>query len=129
MGFSVFDERVASTQRVFINAAMGLTEQFWFDNTPIPARVDAIYVANEDAIDHVITLSAALGSSYYPIGSTTLVARSGLDGSPAVDVLALCLPLGAAGLVFDFEMALTARVSVAMTGTTRITGIVQAGQL
>jgi hypothetical protein len=129
MGFGIFDEKVAVTNYEQILAADGTGEVFWVDNTPQTSRVDAIYVVNEDALDHVITLSVNHGGNYFPFGSATIPANTGFGGTKSMDLLAEVLPVGAVGLVLDAFTPLTVRLAVAMTGTTRITGILQSAYM
>ena len=127
MGLSQFDEVQAQTNYLHLVAADGLGEVTVADARPQSVRVDSIYVSNDDAVDHVLTLLLSKGGAGLPIGSANIPAGTGVAGAPSVDFLAMALPSGATGLVFDGGCSLKVNLSVAMGGTSQLCGIAQSG--
>lgn len=115
-----FDETIPATGAVTFAAADGTALKTLYDNRPFESRLDHLWAVNGDDIPHTLVLTFVGSGGQARTGSVTLAAGAGLNGTPAIDVLAACLPPDQQGLVFDVAAYLAGSLTVAVTGANSV---------
>src|SRR5712671_365909 len=115
MGISQFDERRPWSQRAIVDnsAGVGLTTVALASFGM--ARIDVLLAVSNDIIDHVVEVHFGTSAGDAVIGSFTLPAGRGTDGTKAMDVLAECSPATLVSLPLDEGEELDVLMQVAVT--------------
>lgn len=93
MGLSIFDEQFPISKGNYLGDSDGTDPANLIGADQRPARVDHIWVTNNDTIDHVLTVSLHVGGSGYAIGSVTVPLGTGYAGVRCIDLIQeLCDP-------------------------------------
>jgi hypothetical protein len=94
-----FDEvRLQWSFDLFDNSYTPDTPDAFFGPLDFEAHADLIYLANSDSADHIAQIGWLNGGSIYPIGSVTVPAGRGFDGTTAIEALSLMLPINQTGI-------------------------------
>jgi len=117
MGLQTFDERTILAAVKLVAPADGTGAVALLPVHSSDRRVDTIIATNRDTIAHVVTLTLNNGATTIILGSVSLAAGAGTAGTPAVDVLAACLPATVVGLLLVPADNLLVTMAVAIQAT------------
>jgi hypothetical protein len=112
MGFSTFDERSLISAPTQLSQYSGIVAVPIFLAVEGPVRFDLIALNSTCAASHVVELLLAAPTVPVIIGSVTVPAGAGADGSPPVSLLANILTGPQDGLVFQRNQTLYVRAQV-----------------
>jgi hypothetical protein len=113
---NVFAETIPASTLLRIVNATGTTPVAVISPLLFPIRVDNVYVTNNDAIAHVVSVLLNTGSGSGRVCSANVPAGAGFGGVVAVDVLAVGLPAGQTGIVVASASVLSVAVEVTVVG-------------
>lgn len=120
MGLATFDEGAPFYQRTSFVTADGTTLKDIANPPNNRVRVDAIVCINQDTIAHVVNLNMTDGGGNSFLGSLSIPAGQGTNGTPGVDLLAGCLPATVVGVVLPPNARLQASLNVAISGAVQL---------
>lgn len=116
MGFPQFNVPLLYVQQSQIAAGAGVLPSIIASFPVARVQIDAILVANEDGIPHVVKLNMNGPAVATTLGSTSLASGEGVTGAPSVDLIANALAPTVTALILDPTVDLTLTLAVAMAG-------------
>lgn len=94
MSFQSYDEHNLENLFTRIANADGSSWKTFLNAPPVARRVDAILVANDDTVDHIVELAYQSGGNRYPVGGLNIPAGTGTLSTDALDLVGALMPTG-----------------------------------
>jgi hypothetical protein len=129
MGLQIFNETYPVNITRAIVAASGIAPLDSNNSGVGACRIDQVWAANNDVIDHVVGLHYYQGGSNFRIGGVNVPAGAGFGATTGIELISAIMGLLNTGIVLQSADSLGVNVDVVMTGTSRITLVMFGGQL
>jgi len=114
MGLATLDERAPYVVNTHFAPVDGTAAKPITTTATAAVRIDAITATNSDGIAHQVTLTLNDTIARLPLGSVSIPAGQGTNGTPSLDILAGSLPATVVGVVLPPGAALWLVMSVAI---------------